>query len=675
MMIPRLSVIGSARHRTCLSVLLASLLLSLLFLGRAEGQIVRDGSLGQTAGALTGPNYTIGVQNPAQQIRGNNLFHSFSDFNVNTGQGATFVGPNNIANIISRVTGQNISNIDGTIISRNTMPTANFFLINPNGLVVGPNAFLMVGGSVHFSTADYLRLGSGNDRFYADLSKTSQLTSAPVTAFGFFGKTPGKIDIRGDSDLPLRVPENQTVSVLAGDISIQGRIIEAPGGQINLVSVLTGEVSLSDGGPQLSPGSLLGNIRLTAMPTGFRLPQSTILAVSTKDLSKPPGNIFIRSGQIVMEDSVLTASNLSDIPIKTLDISGGIISLTASSINVSNSLLRSKTYGANDAGFMTFKGQDIILQNNTVLEANSSNFSVVPDPTLVAGKAGAITIEGINGPAHNITIKNSTIDAKSGSGSKKDNPPADIRITSQMVTLDHAQITVSAEGEAPGGNFRIDGANSIFITNSTVSTSAAKSSGGNIMLTAPNMVRLVGANLTSSVFGPKGSNGGNISIDTAHPQFVIMQGHSQILAKANEGQGGRITIIGGVVLQEPGSVLDATAGPAGISGSINIQAPIQQLSGAIAPLPQAFAVATNLYGQRCAAEKGGQFSSFVQGARDGVPPQPGDLIPSPLMLELDEVSFSRGSQSTSSLSTIRLGLPKFEQTSRSSLTVFAGCRS
>jgi hypothetical protein len=122
-------------------------------------------------------------------------------------------------------------------------------------------------------------------------------------------------------------------------------------------------------------------------------------------------------------------------------------------------------------------------------------------------------------------------------------------------------------------------------------------------------------------------------------------------------------------------VLDATAGPAGVSGTVNIQAPFQQLSGAIAPLPQAFAVATNLYGQRCVTEKGGQFSSFVQGARDGVPPQPGDLIPSPLLLELDEAASNISSQSASSLSAIRLGLPGFEQTSYSSLTVFSGCRS
>ena len=99
-MIARVSVIVSAWHRTWASILLVSLLLNLMFLPVAEGQIARDGSLGQSAGNLAGPNYTLGVIS-AQQIRGNNLFHSFSDFNVNTGQSATFTGPNSIANIIN----------------------------------------------------------------------------------------------------------------------------------------------------------------------------------------------------------------------------------------------------------------------------------------------------------------------------------------------------------------------------------------------------------------------------------------------------------------------------------------------------------------------------------------------------------------------------------------------
>ncbi len=352
------------------------------------------------------------------------------------------------------------------------------------------------------------------------------------------------------------------------------------------------------------------------------------------------------------------------------------------------------------------------LQTGTTIEPALVSSSGIGRGSGFVGTPGTITVQGIgvNGspppPATHVVVDNSTIRTTTISGGSLGRTR--ISINAQNIDLTNgAQIKADTSGPAPGGDISLNAGNfaasggavisssssstatgageagniqlrsgdSISLTNSTVSTSATQASGGNITLTAPNMVRLVGANLTSSVAGPPGSNGGNILIDTAHPQFVIMQGNSQILAKANEGQGGAITIIGGVVLQDAGSVLDASAGPAGVSGTVNIQAPFQQLSGAIAPLPQAFAVATNLYGQRCATEKGGLFSSFVQGARDGVPPQPGDLIPSPLLLESDGTSPNLGVQSSPNLAAVRLGLPDFDHPAPATFMSFAGCRS
>ena len=52
-------------------------------------------------------------------IRNNNQFHSFGRFNVLTGESATFTGPPAIQNIIGRVTGGELSNIDGLIASEN----------------------------------------------------------------------------------------------------------------------------------------------------------------------------------------------------------------------------------------------------------------------------------------------------------------------------------------------------------------------------------------------------------------------------------------------------------------------------------------------------------------------------------------------------------------------------
>src|SRR5438876_1540613 len=122
-----------------------------------SAQIIRDGTLGPPGGALSGPTYQI----PAElgQKVGPNLFHSFSQFNINNGEAATFTGPNDVQNVLSRVTGGGASWIDGML--RCTIPGANFYLINPSGVMFGPEAALDVSGSFTVTTANYLKLADG----------------------------------------------------------------------------------------------------------------------------------------------------------------------------------------------------------------------------------------------------------------------------------------------------------------------------------------------------------------------------------------------------------------------------------------------------------------------------------------------------------------------------------
>ncbi len=115
-----------------------------------NAEVITDGTLGQQIN-LPGPDFQI-TPDLGQQY-GGNLFHSFQDFNLNSLESATFSGSNSIHNIISRVTGGNLSNIDGLI--RSTIPNADFYFINPYGIMFGPNAKLDVQGSFHSSTADY----------------------------------------------------------------------------------------------------------------------------------------------------------------------------------------------------------------------------------------------------------------------------------------------------------------------------------------------------------------------------------------------------------------------------------------------------------------------------------------------------------------------------------------
>ncbi len=155
-------------------------------------------------------------------------------FNIADTESANFSGPAGINNIISRVTGGSASNIDGAINS--SIAGANLFMINPGGIIFGPNASLNVSGSFHASTAGYLVLADGG-RFDAVAPGNSVLTSAPPGAFGFLG-SPANVSI--DTTKHSAVPDGKEITIVAGDIGIQDGILHAPQGKIQLVSVASG---------------------------------------------------------------------------------------------------------------------------------------------------------------------------------------------------------------------------------------------------------------------------------------------------------------------------------------------------------------------------------------------------------------------------------------------------
>src|SRR5437588_4612965 len=80
--------------------------------------ITSDGTLG-TSVSKAGSTYNI----DGGTIKGTNQFHSFGQFSVGTGGTASFNGPTGILNILSRITGGQQSQIDGTI--KSTIPGAN----------------------------------------------------------------------------------------------------------------------------------------------------------------------------------------------------------------------------------------------------------------------------------------------------------------------------------------------------------------------------------------------------------------------------------------------------------------------------------------------------------------------------------------------------------------------
>jgi filamentous hemagglutinin family protein len=286
------------RRRWSGSLLVLSIIMPASY-GVAFAQVTLDGSLGRS-GAVQGPNHVIdaGLGRRTSQ----NLFFSFDQFNLSQGESATFTGPASIANVISRVTGGKASSIDGLIDTRSSMPSANFFLINPNGVIFGPNARLNIGGSFHSSTADYIRFGD-DQKFFASLSTNSMFTVAEPVAFGFLGPSTKTISILGGD---LRVDSGKTLSFIGGAPQLVAGTLQAPDGMIQLIAAHIGEIPLSpiDTAARLN----LGPIQVSK-------------TVTTLD-EHPTTPVVIRSGQLLLDGASIdsTLSRDTSAPYAAIDI-------------------------------------------------------------------------------------------------------------------------------------------------------------------------------------------------------------------------------------------------------------------------------------------------------------------------------------------------------------------
>ena len=355
----------------------------------SHAQITLDGSLGPR-GALNGPHYTISDR--MGQIRGSNLFHSFGQFNLSRGESATFTGPNTISNILSRVTGGSPSSIDGTI--RSQIPGAHLYVLNPSGVLFGPNASLDVSGSFHVSTADYLRLADGA-RFAARLSATSTLSVAPPVAFGFLGPQPAAMTVQGST---LQVPEGATLSVVSGDAQIVGGTLQAPSGRIQIASVAAaGEVLPVTAGP--AP-----DLQVDSFPRLGRIALSQRARVDAS--GNGGGAVLIRGGHLLVDNAFMFADNqgtrdgaglgldlritaearIANRAFLTTDSLGAgrarALRLTAGSVHLEDAVIRSRPSASGAGG-------DVLVQAGTIALTNGAQ---IASSTGGPGQAGTVRV-------------------------------------------------------------------------------------------------------------------------------------------------------------------------------------------------------------------------------------------------------------------------------------------
>ncbi|MEM6252304.1 MAG: CHAT domain-containing protein [Cyanobacteria bacterium P01_D01_bin.156] len=168
----------------------------------------------------TGQVFTIGAGTQTDS----NLFHSFNKFQLTDGTMANFLADPTVENIFTRVTGNNETLINGTL--RITGAPANLYLLNPNGIIFGPNATLNLAGDLTALTANHISFDNGIFKS-AGFNDYNALVGPP-NAYVF--DQAGTIRNNGDLELP-----SGRLTVLGGEVINNGSF-NANGLQISEVA-------------------------------------------------------------------------------------------------------------------------------------------------------------------------------------------------------------------------------------------------------------------------------------------------------------------------------------------------------------------------------------------------------------------------------------------------------
>ena len=296
----------------------------------------------------------------------------------------------------------------------------------------------------------------------------------------------------------------------------------------------------------------------------------------------------------------------------------GKISISTPELKINDGLIQAYTNGAANAGEVLLMAERVYLEDGAQINIGTRGSGRGGKVSIKA--SGVISISGKSKDGHPSGVFSSA--EKRGQG-------GDIELRAKDVQLDNGgHVSSSSDGSGNAGGIIIDAGNVSIKGNSFLKTEAKAADGGNININTYATVYLVDSTLSASVGGGPQTVGGNIDIAAEH----IALNRSSIIANAYEGKGGNIQIVADTFLRDPSSRVSASS-ELGIEGTVEINAPDVNITGIQVPLPKAVFSAADLLQDPCIARlKAGEASSFTISGRDGLPIQPGKLLPSPAFL-------------------------------------------
>lgn len=572
-----------------LAAILPTTLLLLSLQPASVGQVIPDGTLPQPS-----------LVNHSEQVyeitggttRGSNLFHSFEQFSLSAGDTAFFNNSPAIQNILTRVTGRSISNIDGLIRANGS---ANLFLLNPNGIIFGPNARLDIGGSFIGSTANSLRFADGTE-FSAVNPQSSPLLTIRVPTGLQFGRNPGSIQVQGpgnnlrldqdtlsvireDRPSGLQVQPQQTLALLGGDIALEGGNLTATNGRIELGSV----------GSQSA-------IALQPTATGWTTRYNNANAFRDIRLSQA-ASVDVsgdRSGYIQVQGRRLTLTDGSTLLANTLDAGrGGTIQVrTTESV-----VLRGFSRSTASASFPF--SSTILTDVSADATGSGGNLSLTTDQlrlfrgaSLSASTSGLGSTGNLQVTARQIELVGQANSAPSGLFVSVNNlgtgRPGNLAVSSdRLIVRDGAQINSTTFANGNAGNVEIS-ARTIELSgrgtefpSALAAASQGSGNGGQLIVNTDQLQVINGAEISTNAF-----SSGNAGDLTVHAETVELNGRpdfatglfAQVQPNAS-GRGGNLHVNAGQLRVLNGASVSASTFGSGRAGNLTVNAGNVELAG------------------------------------------------------------------------------------------------
>lgn len=473
---------------------------------------------------------------------GSNLFHSFQQFDLATGSTAFFDQNPAIANIFARVTGGQPSSLDGVLRANGA---ASLFLINPRGILFGPNAQLNIGGSFLATTANSVLFPGGKVFRATPRTQSSPLLSIERPLGLAFNSRPGSITVQ--SQPGLAVQPGKTLGLLGGEISLAGGNLAAPGGRIELGALAANQQIRFDAtalnkqqwGINYDHALAFRDIRITNLAT-----------VDASGLRG--GDIQVQGRQVTLAKGgrlqALTLGNIDGGTIvvnatESLDLLGNL-SLTSpidpqfaqtGFFLPQKTTIFSTTVGAGQANSIVINTGTLRITNGADITAATDGLGAGGDLSINANKAIEVRGETVllgfleeNIPFAEPITRNFLIDQTSvsqinarsafipNSGSS-----GDITIHTRHLTLRDGATLTAGSNSGPGGSITINATGTVAIlgsTNSGLSTSnlatasISQNDALDLVIQANKLAIREGGVVTASTFGS--GQAGNVVIST-----------------------------------------------------------------------------------------------------------------------------------------------------------------